>query len=318
MKNLALLPLCLALFLLGGSGARASLDLQRFERVVVFGDSLSDNGNLFAITKGEDPPSPYGVTFDGTNRTFPGRFIDGQNWVDYLPLISRQFPTVIAYFKDPQRENATNFAVGGAVSTDLLTSDAAGLPAQIPTYLMAATSGKASPDDLYVIWIGANDFGAGIAPEVTVENIREGIAQLSEASAKTFVVINIPDISLTPDVKALGPATIQAAKEFVSSVNVLLEAELPPCALSHRVTIDLVDINRISVPVVLNPGRFGFTNSVGAAFDPSSGLVLVPDPNDYVFWDGFHPTTNVHYIAAEFIYHAVASRYALPQYRLIP
>ena len=52
---------------------------------------------------------------------------------------SRKEKILIAYFKDPQRENATNFAVGGAVSTDLLTSEAAGLPAQIPTYLMAAT-----------------------------------------------------------------------------------------------------------------------------------------------------------------------------------
>jgi len=313
MRNLALLALCLALFLLGGFSASA-LDLGKFEKVVVFGDSLSDTGNLFALTQGEDPPPPYGDTFDGTNKSYPGRFTDGQNWADYFPSVARHFPPLSAYFKDPLSKNATNFAVGGSLSTDLLTSDAAGLPAQIPTYLTAAGK-KASPEDLYVIWIGANDFAAGISPEVTVENIREGIARLAEAGAKTIIVITVPDISLTPDVRALGPATILAAKEFVVGANVLLGIELPVTAFSYRVAVDLVDINQIFLPVVLSPGRFGFTNSVGAAFNPTTGK-LVPDPNDYVFWDGFHPTTNVHLISAEFIYRALASKPACPAYAI--
>jgi phospholipase/lecithinase/hemolysin len=54
------------------------------------------------------------------------------------------------------------------------------------------------------------------------------------------------------------------------------------------------------------PALFGFSNSIGAAFDPAKGTI-VSDPNAYVFWDGFHPTTNVHFIAAEFIYR-LASR----------
>ena len=31
-------------------------------------------------------------------------------------------------------------------------------------------------------------------------------------------------------------------------------------------------------------------------------------PNDYVFWDGFHPTANAHKLAAEFIFKSVFSR----------
>lgn len=41
-------------------------------RVVVFGDSLSDNGNLFAQTG--QPPAPY----------FQGRFSNGPVWVEQL------------------------------------------------------------------------------------------------------------------------------------------------------------------------------------------------------------------------------------------
>ena len=41
--------------------------------------------------------------------------------------------------------------------------------------------------------------------------------------------------------------------------------------------------------------------AVQAALNPKTGKG-VPDANDFLFWDGFHPTTNAHFIAAEFIY----------------
>ena len=125
--------------------------------------------------------------------------------------------------------------------------------------------------------------------------------------ARKFLVITVPDLSLTPQVKTLGGATVLAAKRFVLTTNVLLEVELPQFALSHQISIELVDINEIFVPLVYNPRIFGFTNSTGTAFNLTTGVV-VSDPNDYVFWDGFHPTTNVHYIGAEFIFKAAFLR----------
>jgi phospholipase/lecithinase/hemolysin len=309
MRKLALLALGIALCSLGVLGANA-LDLRNFERMVVFGDSLSDTGNSFILTGKADPPEPfYGDTFDGTDRVFPGRFTDGENWVDYFPLVAHHFPRLIAFLRNEHSPNATNFAVGGALSTDLLTPQTG----QIPTYL-SAHHNQASPNDLYVIWIGANDFAARVSPEISVENIREGIAQLAKAGARSFVVINVPDLSLTPEVKALGPATVQAAKQFVFSLDVLLEVELPLSAFSQRVTIDLVDINRIFVPIVFNPAKFGFTNSVGVALNPATDQLLVSDPNDYVFWDGFHPTTKVHLLAAQFIYQTLASEHGFREF----
>ena len=306
MRRLGLLVFCLALSFVGAQ-ANAS-DLSRFKHLVVFGDSLSDNGNSLFLFGAPQPPY------------YNGRWSNGPNWVDYFPSVAHHFPTVAAYFPNPDNDNGTNFAVFGSVSADLLESERTGFPAQIPAYL-ASVGGRAAVDDLYVIWIGVNDFSAGISPTETVANIRDGIAQLRKAGARTFIVINVPDISLTPAVIALGGAVVQAARQFVFTVNALLEAEILSFGWSHGIRIELVDVNSIFTQLVYNPGQFGFTNSTGEAYDPSlpiSSTNPASDPNDYVFWDGFHPTTRVHYITAQFIYRTVTSRRVFPEVVPVP
>jgi phospholipase/lecithinase/hemolysin len=188
---------------------------------------------------------------------------------------------------------------------DVFINSLPGFQIQVLTYLNSGQ--QASGNDLYVIWIGANDFSAGMEPAQTVANIENGIGELSAKGARTFVVINVPDISLTPLAKSMGGATVSAAKQFALTANVLLAVELPLFALLHGISINLVDINALFVPLVYSPSSFGFTNSTGAAFNPTTGVV-VSDPNDYVFWDGFHPTTGAHYIGAEFIFKAIFLR----------
>jgi phospholipase/lecithinase/hemolysin len=315
MRHLTLLSLWLAVFLLLTSYGR--------ERLVVFGDSLSDIGNSFVASGGTAPPgqplaspgSPlrgdYGETFDRTEAFFLGRFTDGQNWVDYFPGVAKQFHVdispVTAWLQAPNNESATDFAVGGSTSGILNVIDRAlpSFPEQITAYLNSPGVNNAA-DDLCVIWIGSNDFGAKMKPRTTVANIKDAIAKLSTAGAKHFFVITIPDLALTPQVKAAGGATILAATQFVVTTNVLLTAELPRFALTHQIRIDLVNINPIFVPAVYQPVRFGFTNSSKFAYQPPNGPLLVKDnPNNYVFWDGFHPTTKVHSLAAAFIFNNI-------------
>ena len=45
-----------------------------FTNLYVFGDSLSDAGNVFAATAGQQPGSPY----------YDGRYSNGPVWVEYL------------------------------------------------------------------------------------------------------------------------------------------------------------------------------------------------------------------------------------------
>jgi phospholipase/lecithinase/hemolysin len=274
MRKAALHVFFIAIALLRMPCAEA-LDLKAFQKLVVFGDSLSDNGNSFVATG--MPPAPY----------FDGRWTNGPNWVDYFPFVAHHFLPATAFLRD----GGTNFAVGGSPSTNLA--------AQIGAFLIS-TGGHAAANDLYAIWIGANDFSDRINPEVTVANIVAGVGLLRDAGATEFLLIDIPDISLTPDIIALGGATVQAAKQFVATVNAALQSKIPLVSSLLGVRIDLININTIFYQLINDPIRFGFTNSTGEAFNPSTGIVA-PDPNQYVFWDGFHPTTRVHFIAAAFI-----------------
>jgi phospholipase/lecithinase/hemolysin len=318
MRKITLLSFYVTLLFAAAASAFA-LDFSRFNHLVVFGDSLSDNGNLFAITEAEgiNPPQPpfplYGETSDGTG-TFLGRFTDGRNWVDYFPSVPsvanhlppNHFPTVTAFYSE---NNGTNVAIGGSTSADLLQSPGPISHGQIPDYIQAKGN-RISSDDLYCIWIGANDFKAGIAPQQTAANILSGITALARAGAKEIILVDCPDISLTPEVRALDvldPGTVQAAKQFVAAVNVLLAVEAPLIAWRQRLNVTFVDINAIFVPLVLNPAFFGFSNSTDPALLPT-GLVEA-NPDSYVFWDGFHPTTKVHRIAAQFIYRVASSSF---------
>jgi phospholipase/lecithinase/hemolysin len=271
MKKLALLGMLFPLIFLTSS-IGAAFDLGKVHNLVVFGDSLSDNGNTYAAVG--LPKPPY----------YKGRWTNGYNWVDYFTRIAG-LPPATAYLKN----GGTNFATGGSTS--------ALLGAQVVVYL-ATVGGSADPADLFVIWIGANDFLAGIQPDETSAAIAAEVSALALAGSKQFLMINVPDISLTPNIIAMGTAQVQAAKQFVAAVNSDLETIVPFLASLYGINIDLIDVNPLFTELVNDPAAYGFKNSTGEAYNPSTG-VEAKRPNTYVFWDGFHPTTRVHRLAAE-------------------
>jgi phospholipase/lecithinase/hemolysin len=285
MKRLVVLILALGSFAFHAPTAYGSF--LSFQKLVVFGDSLSDNGNTF-ISVGL-PKAPY----------YDGRWTNGPNWVDYFSQLAG-IPDVSAFLRD----RGTNFAVGGSTSLYLA--------GEIATYL-ADNGGRADPANLYVIWIGADDFEAGLTPQQTVAAIQTEVVALGRAGAKRLLLVTVPDISLTPNVIGAGGA--QSSKQFVVTANTMLQAEIPIAALLGGVDLKLVDINPLFTQLVYIPSAFGFANSVGAAYNTTTGVVA-HNPNEYVFWDGFHPTTRVHYLAAQLIYQSAAALAASSESRL--
>jgi thermolabile hemolysin len=309
MRKLAWLVFWFAGCILQISSLQA-FDLNNFQNLVVFGDSLSDNGNSYFLTAGQDPPDPP---------YYQGRWTNGPNWVDYFPsiahfpLVAGNIEPVMPFFVNP--DSGTNVAVGGSTSSPVVRSASTSttpLTVQIGAFV-ARHGGRIPGNNLYLIWIGADDFvlTSNRNPNVTVAGIAGGIAQLREAGARACVVVKLPDLSLTPRIKAEGAATALAAENFVTAVNAGLQTGAPFLAWSLGIQLELIDVNPLLNELVSTPGKFGFANSSGYGLDPSTGGGDT-NPNDYVFFDGLHVTTGVHQIIAELFFQAITGSGALP------
>ena len=249
----------------------------KFTKLVVFGDSLSDTGAVFAVTQGAVPPSPP---------YYAGRFSNGPVWGEYLA----------AALGLPME----NWAYGGA-QTDhgnlfdgLFGVDFPGLSDEIALFTSSAPA--IDPDAIYVVWAGANDFRAalsrGQAPDIpgVVANIVNAVGALYLAGARYVVVPNLPDLGLTPEGRASGAGPL--ATLLSSTFNSYLEDALA----AHAPQAIRLDVFRVMNQVVNDPAEYGFTNATQPCLT-SVGACAAPDV--YVFWDRIHPTTHGHAVLAD-------------------
>jgi len=278
-------------FLLAGV-AHAAL----FTQFVVFGDSLSDNGNAFIGTGGAIPAPPLytvGRFTDGSDTSPAGT--PGGIWHEVLSgLLGEPVST-------PFLAGGTNFAVGGA---KILPGDPI-IPSLVQQVALALafSGGHLDPNALYILWGGANDlYGAVETPGATpadlaatetamVGALANSIGVLTAAGARNFLWLNLPQLATTPRGAAdpLNAALAQASAQF--RADVAAETLLLDHTLSIRIAD--VDIYGLYQSVMANPAAFGYTNVTS----PAQGLPVNPDT--FVFWDiPSHPTTTGHRLIA--------------------
>jgi len=255
-----------------------------FTQLIVFGDSLSDTGNLFAATGGAVPPSP---PYDA------GRFSNGPVWVEYL---AAELGVVVQ-----------DYALGGALTGRANLFDDPGIPAEFPGMLdevdmfLARNGGAADPHALYVVWAGANDFFASpaattIAPAVA--NIVSAVRTLADRGARHIVVPTVPDLGLTPDGRASGFST------ELTALSVAFNRALKTGLARRGLHVTVVDVYRLFHEIVSHPAEFGFADVTTACLDIDP-FSLCPNPDAHLFWDAVHPTTRGHEILANRIHDRV-------------
>lgn len=269
--------------LLFSAGAHAD----GFQQVVSFGDSLSDNGNV-AILSG----SPVITRFT----TNPGT-VAVENIAKYFNLTLT-----------PSLQGGTDYAFGGARAG--LANPTPATSAQIQQYL-AANGGKANPNALYTMWIGANDILAATANPATAQLVvgtaaTQEVGQikaLQAAGAKTIVVFNLPDIGKTPAAQSQGAAAAAGVTSLAQVYNGILSGGLA----SANKGIVPIDTYSLLNEVIANPSAYGFTNVSVPACTTASSISCSPttlrDPNAAATWlfaDGIHPTTGAHALLSQY------------------
>lgn len=260
--------------------------------VVVYGDSLSDNGNLYAASGFTYPPAPY---FNGRRSNGPVAVETMANALG-VPLIDQAWlgaTTGIGNYGD----NGSTTTIGtlgfpgvSAVFANTFGTVAGSLP-----------GGPASA--VFVVWAGANDFLAPSPLDTTpaqiiaraVSNIDAIVLALQGAGAGRILVPGLPDLGLTPYVQALGPLSAAGATAFTNAFNTALQASLPSGVL-------FFDTATVLRSMVANPAAYGFMDVSAPCFN---GVNVCANPDAYLFWDDFHPSTAAHAVLGQQFANAV-------------
>ncbi len=284
-----------------------------FDSVVVFGDSLSDPGNVFALT-GQYSVRPF-VPIPSAPYLIGGlHFTNGETWVERL---SRQLGSATGAGPAARAPKVyTNYAFGGARARPGGPSASPDLGAQVAMYV---GNHAADSDSLYVVWFGANDVrdaleslavdpsGATSAAilQAAINSIATNAVTLWSAGARTLLLPNVPNLALTPAIAA-QPAPVRGAAAQLSALyNAGLAQALQGLESLPGLRVVRLDVHALLNSVVAAPSVYGFANTVEPClrFGVVVGAICV-EPRRYVFWDAIHPTAAVHRILAE---HALAT-----------
>ena len=288
---LTVLVLCFSTLL-----SAASLD-----KIVVFGDSLSDNGNLYEYLKHQLPVSPP---------YFKGRFTNGPVWVELLTRL---------YYPTKSREHLLDYAFGGAGVLEEDDDDGLfTLRREIDSYFLTHDD-KADSNSLYIVWIGSNNYLAvpddaeQSLSEVSV-GIQHGLQRLIDKGAKHIMVVNVPDLGRTPAARDFD--AVDALTYLSKQHNERLEKSIQNFQNQNPDTQWLYfDINVLLDDMMADPEQYGFTNVIDTCYEeairnPSSQTILrmvasvEPEPKagacaGYLFFDPVHPSAKAHVIMAD-------------------
>lgn len=308
----------LALALAGVSTAQA----QEFTAVISFGDSLSDAGQYTVLI------SPGAGSFT-TN--------PDDVWTQVLA-------SSFGLSQTASLAGGTNYAYGGAPTSFTVppvplpvNCFPASLPCrsvqqQIATHL-GAHAGQADPNALYTYWAGANDLfdyltyasprpqpfpNPPLPPLITSAqaqlftgasalNAVGQIGALQAAGAQHIVVVNLPDIGLTPAFRGT------AGQTSVSGLVFVYNSTLNQGLASLQDGIIPINAYGLINEVLADPGSYGFTNTTATACNTallpngsslfcSPAAYVSPGANEtYLFADGVHPSGAAHAMLARVV-----------------
>ena len=283
-----------------------------YTTLFAFGDSLSDAGNDYYIDGGTDPVSPY----------YQGHFSNGPTWVEDLSQMLGLGTLT------PSLAGGHDFAFGGAETgpTAIEGANPGDLLGQVAQYGLKYPQYQGA---LYSLEIGGNDIIKALdelhAGQIMPSEVGTVVAQaeantvhavetLFGLGARNLLFYEVPDLGLTPHLRADGPAWQNLASGLAKSFDQTVLSDLVPLERLGLKVYDLHTYADLDL-VVSNPSYFNsqygitFTNVTDPGwtgnFTSSSSGSLRQDYQDYLFFDTVHPTALAHQLTADIAYHTL-------------
>jgi phospholipase/lecithinase/hemolysin len=248
---------------------------------------------------------------------------NGATWIEQLARPMGLAGTVRPAFRGSA--GATNYAVAGTRAFDDDDPSTFQLSTQVDAFLQSLGGNPVPADWLVVMEMGSNDvrdaFVAGLSNPglgnailtAGVASIRHellGIDRLRAAGASNFLLWNsVPNIGATPAVRSLA-AALQAQTGIPAAffIGLATDAAVGFSAGLEGIAVELAatgaNVTRLDVlpmvnTLVGNPASFGLTNVTLPCITPNLPPYKCLNPDEYLFWDGIHPTSAVHGILAQ-------------------
>jgi phospholipase/lecithinase/hemolysin len=249
-----------------------------FTNVVVYGDSLSDNGNLFAAIG--QPAPPY----------VNGRASNGPVAVEQLAKDLNAVLTDFAW-------SGATTGIGNHLDGGTPTSFGVGsLPGMLTSYDLTKGGLNTGSGTLFVVWGGPDDLLSPSPLDTTtvavlnraVGDIDTIVGGLRSQGAQHILVPGMPDLGLTP---FFGSNPVSAAQ--ATGAAMYFDAVLQASLASYGAGVTYFDTFGFLHQIVANPGAYGFTNVTDMCYD-AVAHTLCADPGQYLFWDDLHPTAKGH------------------------
>lgn len=284
----------------------------------VFGDSLSDPGNIFERSGGASPSSyPLGGEPTVDAPYFRGRYSDDFVFADYLTMPFEA--EGLAY---------DNYAYGGARAISNETGpeadDVPDFPAQIDMFEAEALT-MLGDRPLAQILFGGNDIFAAARSDDPVGMgsaaagaVLDGLERLYDLGIRDFALGNVADVGTTPLYNVFVPTLRASAETAVATFNDVLSEGLTDLDLPGSRTT-LVDRFGFYETLQADPSSIGVTEVRLPCFLPSDAATdsldlsrLCEDPTSYFFFDQVHPSGAVHAAYADRVERAILAPIPLP------
>ena len=282
-----------------------------FDNLVFFGDSLTDNGNLYDLGDG--------VIDDAVRATLAGptgAVSDGQTFAGYVgeSLGIDEANYAVAAAEAAGVQTLGDLVTASGLDGDLLVpaddpvlDTDINLGAQIDRFL-ADSAGADLSTTVAMVMAGGNDY-AGLdfsSPSVILEiattlqaTIDANVAAagaLAGAGVQTVWLADLPVYSFFAG-SATGGLELAAAEALFAAHNASIADSVADLALGFDV--HLLDMSSISAALVDDSGGFGFVAPWQDTMLDSSVLDSF-DADQIAFYDSIHPSTALHGVLGAF------------------